>query len=575
MFANIPSVNTLTALLVAHQVRYAVLCPGSRNAPIVHNLCLCESITCYPVTDERSAGFFALGIALAKKTQVAVCVTSGSALLNLAPAVAEAYYQHLPLIVISADRPEAWIDQLDGQTMRQPGALACCVNKFVSLPSVINGDTGRWHCNRLVNEALLATKFPFDGPVHINVPIAEPLFDFSAKDLPAERVICRRIARGGECAERVVDLWMSAKRPMIIIGQFAGRDDTACEREYLQSAVNLLSHRGVCLAEKLCWLTPFIQNVDEAVAAVAADDRYWPDLIVYGGGTVVSKRMKAFLRRCIEAKTVMVSPDGEIRDVTMHADEVVQLRDLYDLMKTLAHRVQAGDCTEDESTVAETVKSQIEYYQLWQNLLDWVSKTRDEYEPPYSQMAAVRYLEQQLEDMDYGYAVHYANSSAVRLANIYADHPVYCNRGVNGIEGTLSTAAGFSAATDDMVLCVIGDLSFFYDQNALWNKNLRGNLRILLLNNAEGGIFRQLNGLTESQALRPFVNGAHHTSAQGICEQSDIGYMKAHNISEMQVGIVRLLTEQTNRPILLEVFTDPDTDTSALVNYYAHFRNHK
>ena len=134
MYSNKEQVNILTALLVAHGVRHAVVCPGSRNSPIVHNLNECPDIACYPVTDERSAGFYALGMSQARRQPVVVCVTSGTALLNLAPAVAEAYYQHIPIVVISADRPAAWIDQLDGQTMPQPDALGRFVRKAVSLP---------------------------------------------------------------------------------------------------------------------------------------------------------------------------------------------------------------------------------------------------------------------------------------------------------------------------------------------------------------------------------------------------------------------------------------------------------
>ena len=183
-------------------------------------------------------------------------------------------------------------------------------------------------------------------------------------------------------------------------------------------------------------------------------------------------------------------------------------------------------------------------------------------------MATVRYFESQLEDLYEDLHVHYANSSAVRLANIYAAHRVWCNRGVNGIEGSLSTAAGFSLGTTDKVVCVIGDLSFFYDQNALWNGRLRGNLRIILLNNHEGGIFSTLPGLDGSPAAHDMVAAAHNTEARGICTQNDIGYLKATNTDEMQVGVVTLLTQQADRPMVLEVFTDAAEDAKAMREYF-------
>lgn len=193
MYSNKENVNILTSLLVAHGVRHAVVCPGSRNAAIVHNLNECEDITCYPVTDERSAGFQALGLSMAEGYQpVVACVTSGSALLNLYPAVAEAYYQQIPLIVISADRPAQWINQLDGQTLPQPDALGQMVRKSVSLPEVFEGEQQEemhWYCNRLVNEALLKSMGRVKGPVHINVPISEPFYSFTKEALPVERKI--------------------------------------------------------------------------------------------------------------------------------------------------------------------------------------------------------------------------------------------------------------------------------------------------------------------------------------------------------------------------------------------------
>ena len=282
MYSNKENVNILTALLVAHGVRHAVCCPGSRNAPIVHNLNECPDIQCYPVTDERSAGFYALGMSQALSQPVAVCVTSGTALLNLAPAVAEAYYQQRPLVVISADRPPQWIDQLDGQTLPQPDALGRFVRKAVSLPEPRN-DEERWYCNRLINEALLE-QF---GPVHINVPISEPLFDFSVDSLPKERVISRILPDiSGNTLRHIGQMFMLAKRPMLIDGQ------------------------------------PMNPLLDEAVALVGDDESYVPDFVLYIGGSIVSKRVKHFLRKARE--TWVVNATGEVTDTFMILTQVIQ-----------------------------------------------------------------------------------------------------------------------------------------------------------------------------------------------------------------------------------------------------------
>ena len=536
MYSNKENINILTALLVAHGIRHAVVCPGSRNAPIVHNLNECPDIQCYPVTDERSAGFYALGMSQALKAPVAVCVTSGTALLNLAPAVAEAYYQHIPLVVISADRPPQWIDQLDGQTLPQPDALGRFVRKAVTLPEVISSPpelggvpegrgglrstSGRllpqgrkneqhWYCNRLVNEALIIK----NAPVHINVPISEPLFDFSVPSLPAERKIDWLPADiSASTLSHVTRMFLQAKRPMLISGQ------------------------------------PMNPLMDEAVSLVADDERYVPDFVLYIGGSIVSKRLKHFLRKAKE--TWVVNEMGEVTDTFMNLTHVVQ---------------------GDGEAVADHIRYMLvmephPFVKQWDDLLERVRHHAENYEPAYSQMAVVKYFESQVGDA----VVHYANSSAIRLANSFAhSHLIFCNRGVNGIDGSLSTAAGYSVASDDRVFCVIGDLSFFYDQNALWNQNLQGkNFRILLLNNGRGGIFNMLKGLEQSPVRDKFVAAEHHTTAEGICRQNNVVYLSAVDMPQMRSGIDTLLNIRSDRPVLLEVFTHAEDDERVLKDYY-------
>ena len=509
MYSNKENVNILTALLVEHGVRHAVCCPGSRNSPIVHNLNECPDIQCYPVTDERSAGFYALGMSLCLQEPVAVCVTSGTALLNLAPAVAEAYYQHARLVVISADRPQAWIDQLDGQTLPQPDALGRFVHKAVSLPEPHN-DEECWYCNRLVNEALLEKH----GPVHINVPISEPLFGYSVAALSEERRIDLLPADiSNQTLSHVCRMFIQSKRPLLIAGQ------------------------------------PMNPGYDEAVSLIGDDESYIPDLVLYIGGSIVSKRLKHFLRKAKE--TWAVNATGEVTDTFMNLTRVIQ-----------------GDPAVVEDQIRFLLEQQPHpFVQKWEALLAKVRAHAATYQPAYSEMAAVKCFEQLMGTGPVG-CVHYANSTSIRLANIVAQHSVYCNRGVNGIEGSLSTAAGFSVVTDEIVYCVIGDLSFFYDQNALWNQNLRGNFRILLLNNGKGGIFNLLRGLEQSPARDLFVAAEHHTSAEGNCQQNNVVYLKGTNMEEMQQGISTLLNIDSSRPVLLEVFTDPAEDERVFKDYY-------
>ena len=546
MYSNKESVNILTALLISHGIRHAVVCPGSRNAPIVHNLNECVDIKCHAVTDERSAGFYALGMAQALSEPVVVCVTSGTALLNVLPAVAEAWYQHQPLIIVSADRPQQWIGQLDGQTLPQPDALGRFVCQAVSLPEIPMASVDmelRWHCNRLVNEALLTAK-DNSRPVHINVPISEPLFTFNVSSLPDERTIVRYTppADYGILPIELVDGLVAAQRPMIVFGQ-------SNPNEFEGDGVDWLFSHVIVLHEALSPF-PSVSHFDEVLFQGKIEH---PDFILYIGDCIVSKRLRHFLRNAEGAVTWRVSRSGDIEDtfqnlrglVVGDADFVLQ-----SLNEKMRNRSFAGK----------------DYRRQWLHLLKQAGDHALSYEPHYSQMAAVREFENQLNDINC--TVHYANSSAIRLANIYAAHHVWCNRGVNGIEGSLSTACGCSLVSQGRVYCIIGDLSFFYDQNAFWNQELTGNLRVLLLNNGCGGIFRQLSGLAQSPAADRFVSARHHTTAEGICSQNNISYQTAHDTDSLCNGINWLLSHESDRPMLLEVLTDADDDALQLENYY-------
>ena len=560
MYSNKENVNILTSLLLEYGVSDAVVCPGSRNAPIVHNLSVCEAIRCRPVTDERSAAFYALGLSIATRRPTVVCVTSGSALLNVMPAVAEAAYQHVPLVVISADRPLQWIDQLDGQTIPQSDALGRFVRKAVQLPEPHN-DEERWLCRRLVNEAMHLATCRQGAPVHINVPISEPLFEFNIEQLPQlSRFNYIKRAVTKDASMDMPDAFHKAKRPMIVIGQLA---HGTVSHETIRS----LSEKYVVMSEPLSNPSYMTIHFDEAIRYIVSDNSsinddeddktaYYPDYVIYVGDTLVSKPARRFLRNA-KASSCLITPDAaDIHDPLMTLTDIVEC-DTDSINALLASLCDAPDTDE-----------RCRFHDRWQSFLDAYAAHADAYAPEYSQMATVKYFEEQLADLDIDICVHYANSSAVRLACIYAQHYIWCNRGVNGIEGSLSTAAGFSLATNDMTVCVIGDLSFFYDQNALWNSNLRGNLRIILLNNRGGGIFRQLPGLSDSPAADDLVMASHENTAQGICTQNDIGYLSAKSMDEMQIGIVTLLTRESERPMLLEVFTDSNDDVKVLEKYF-------
>lgn len=546
MYSNKDNINILTALLIAHKVTKVVVCPGSRNAPIIHNLVVSGQFECYPVTDERSAGFYALGMAQMKDERVAVCVTSGSALLNLLPAVSEAYYQHRSMVVISADRPASWIDQQDGQTIPQHGALDPYVGKSVTIAEPHTSDD-RWYCNRLVNEALVACFETKQKPVHINVPLSEPLFEYTIKELPIERVIQVECIDGNKpyTDDHSFTRYLYAKRPLIVVGQC---DATCLDKKVMA----LLQKQAVVLSESLSPVGG-INNADDILRNITDWSLFSPDYVLYVGGAVVSKRIKQFLRQATSAFHCSIEKNGHIYDTFTHLNKVIQGRP-EQVLEKMADFYMLSTSQAQTANKNNTIEhSRKEYIRCWHDASSYEYERQMNEVLEFSEAGCVRYLEEQLQDMDYEYMVHYGNSTSIRLANRYATRQVYCNRGVNGIEGSLSTAAGMSVVTNAIVFCVIGDLSFFYDQNALWNQNLHGNLRIVLLNNGGGHIFNQVAGMPVDEIRSKFIMAEHRTQAQGICTQNDVGYIQAKNVDEMRMGVVSLLTIETQRPVVLEV----------------------
>lgn len=554
MYSDKKNILQLVALLQAHGVTQVVLCPGSRNAPIVHTLIGHPAFTCYSVTDERSAGFFAMGLALHRGQPAAVCCTSGTALLNLHPAVAEAFYQKVPLVVISADRPASWIGQMDGQTLPQPGVFHDLVKKSVSLPE-INTPDDEWYCNRLINEALLELNHHGKGPVHINVPISEPLFHFTEDTLPQVRVITRY--QGLNIYDRdyneLIDRLNKYNKRMVIVGQM--------------NLIYLFDKKySKLLYKQFAWFTEHLgnqtvpgmplKNFDAALYAMPEEtkEKMTPELVITYGGHIVSKRMKNYLRQHPPKEHWHVSPDGEVIDLFEGALTTVIEMDPFEFLEKIAFLL-------DNRTP--------EYPRLWENYC----KSLPELAFVYSEMSAIGAL---IKALPGECALHLANSSAVRYAQLFTipdTVEVCCNRGTSGIEGSLSTAVGYAAASTKLNFVIIGDLSFFYDMNALWNNHFGSNLRILLLNNGGGEIFHTLPGLDMSGTSHRFVTAVHKTSAKGWAEERGFLYLKVEDEAQLTEAMVTFTQpELLTQPVLMEVFTNKNKDARILKDYYHNLK---
>lgn len=535
LFCDVSQVNQLTALLLAHGIHDVVVCPGSRNATIVHNLYATgERMHIHPVTDERSAAFVALGISLATQEPVAVCVTSGSALLNCVPAVAEAYYRHIPLLVISADRPAEWIGQLDGQTLPQVGALVPYCPTFQLNTS--QTETAKWANNRRINEAILALRNNGGGPSHINVPIEEPMFSFTTKELPAERVIrAYRPVHPRPLPDAVVQQIREARLPALVIGQYEAGD--------IRREVNELvsHHQMLVLTEVISDVSyNFLMNSFDELDPSEKD--LIPDVIVQIGGNFVHKRFKSLLRQS-NCSVIRIGEEREVPDTFCHLETCIASTPqpaLAQLAASLPTQHQAV------AHATEVLSAK------WEE----ASQKRKSAEP-LSPVGIMQNLQQTLSAQSEPYTLHLANSTAVRAAGqIFSagSFPIYCNRGVNGIEGSLSTAVGCALKQWGLHVLVIGDLSFFYDVNGLWNTQLPSTLRILLLNNRHGGIFDGLPGLEVSPALSEYIAGNNPTcTAEGLSATYGLGYRTVHSADELKEQLAAWIAP-ADRAQILEVF---------------------
>ena len=553
MFTDKKNILQLAALLRAHGVKKIVLCPGSRNIPIVQTLANIPDFTCYPVTDERSAGFFALGLALHGGSPAAVCCTSGTALLNIHPAVAEAFYQQVPLVVISADRPEAWIGQMDGQTLPQPGVFGKLVKKSVNLPDVKN-EEDEWYCNRLINEALLELNHHGKGPVHINVPVSEPFFLLPVNELPEARVITRYqgLSVYDKDYQPLIERLNKYQRRMVIVGQM--NLIYLFDKKYTKMLYKHFAWFTENISNRTIPGLP-IKNIEPLLCSMDFDEleKMRPELLITYGGHIISKRLKKFLRRHPPVEHWHISADGEVVDLYGSLTTVIEM-DPFEFLEKIAPMME---------------NRAPEYPRIWENK----SKAIPKAEFPYSEMSAIGKVINHLPETC---SLHLANSSVVRYAQFF-DIPtgveILSNRGTNGIEGSLSTAIGYATASEKLNFIFIGDLSFFYDMNALWNNNYGSNIRILLLNNSGGEIFHALPGLELHENARRFVTATHVSSGRAWAEDRGFEYLSAHRAEELDTAVTKLTDPNiTDRPMLLEVFTEKDSDVEMLKNYYRNLK---
>jgi len=561
MISDKRSIQELAAVLRAKGITDVVISPGSRNAPMINTFAALPDFRCYTVVDERSAAFFALGMAVKTGKAIAINCTSGSALLNYAPAVAEAFYQKIPLVVISADRPNEWIDQGDGQTIRQHNALANFVKKSVELPQHINNADELVLCNRLINQALNACIHPDAGPVHINVPFTEPLYGLSDCELPQSRIISEippAQLLPDEMKNYFSNLISHSKRVMILAGQSIKNE----ELDALMEKIGLLPQIAL-----LTETTSNFKNaegiacIDKTLATIPAleETPFSPDLLITFGNAIVSKRIKAFLRRNKIEYHLHISPE------TPHPDTY----------QRLTHSILMQPVWFFSQIFSSLKPSESEYGKLWKTYAESAEEIHLKFlaSCPYSDL---KVFETIFKHLNQDYELHLGNSSPVRYAQLFRqnnDVIHYSNRGTSGIDGCISTAVGAAFVSDKKTLVVVGDLSFFYDSNGLWNKYVSGDLRIIVINNGGGNIFRIIPGPSSTNHLEAFYEANHLEKAGGLAAAFGLDYYHVCNQDELNRLLPDFLHKKTGKAALLEIFTNRKKSPEVLKEYFELLTN--
>ena len=532
-------------------VLQAILSPGSRCAPLTLAFCRHPAIEVKTVSDERSAAFIALGMAQMTGKPVILVCTSGSAALNYSPAVAEAFYQQVPLLLFTADRPPEWIDQLDGQTIRQSNIYGKHVKASYELPVDYSHPDAHWQINRVVNEAINCGQSYPPGPVHINVPVREPFYPGENEAITFSkgvRVISRHqmltcISEGMK--DELRQKLQHHNKVLIVAGQ--AREDKML-LHLLQKFSE--SHKVPVVADVIS----NCQSLDTAIvhqdAFLAMDDqsllsKLAPELLITFGKSVISKQLKLFLRKYRPANHWHVQSDGEV------ADTFQSLTDIYQTSPATFFETLTGL----QGTASEV---QQDYLEQWKSVDDMAGQSFD-YQfsgDLFSEFAAVREV---LDAIPQGSILHLANSMPVRYANYLGMRSkgveVFANRGTSGIDGSVSVAVGCALASEKTVTLIAGDMALFYDRNAFWNNYLPSNLRVIVLNNHGGGIFGLIKGPDQQPELNEFFETYQPLKAEHLCREFGIDYCFSNDFLTLQRHLNGFF-EDEGQAKLLEIETD-------------------
>lgn len=548
IYPKIPLAQSIIEICHAKGVHDIVISPGSRNAPLTIGFTNNPKFNCYSIADERCAAFFALGIAQQTHRPVAVVCTSGSALLNYYPALAEAFYSQIPFVVISADRPFDKIDIGDGQTIRQE-------NVFInhSLYNANLTEDASEANDVFINEAInvaIARK----GPVHINVPFEEPLYETSNK-LSVDFNVTGLVK-----PQRFVDvddiiafstLWNHSKKILILVGECA---PNSVEQRWLDQLAEIPSIVVMTEATSNLHHPSFISNIDTLITPFSATEftKLQPRILITFGGMIVSKRVKAFLRK--------YKPRHH-----WHIDEW-RAYDTFGILTKHFH-VNPNQFFRQFLPFVKGIDS--DYKSTFGKIMEKRKAKHAKYISKV-QFSDLKAFEGILSALPNDIQLQISNSASIRYAQLFGidkSIEVFCNRGTSGIDGSTSTAIGAAVGSRKPTVLITGDVSFLYDSNALWNNYIPKNFKIIIVNNGGGGIFRILPGHQENETFHTYFETSHCLTAEHLAKMYQFGYETANNDASLKKGLGKLF-EQNDRPMILEIFTPTRDNNKLLLNYF-------
>jgi 2-succinyl-5-enolpyruvyl-6-hydroxy-3-cyclohexene-1-carboxylate synthase len=529
-----------------------VISPGSRSAPLTIGFCNHPEIETLSVVDERCAAFFALGIAQQTQKPVAILCTSGSALLNYYPAIAEAFYSNIPLVVISADRPKHLIDIGDGQTIRQENVFE---NHILFSANLVENSKLQTPNLKLIIEALQIS-ISKKGPVHINVPFDEPLYETVAelKNFNFEKLNVTALYANEPKQlvdyKKLTSIWNTAKKKMILVGVlYPDADlqklmDVYAEDEsviILTETSSNLHHRN------------FVNSIDQLIFSLTQTQfqDLQPEVLITFGGMIVSKKIKQFLRK-YPPKHHWNIANEKATDTFFCLSEFIQRKPVAFFSKFKKSMVFLES----------------DYQPRWLQIRNekrvkhaaYLSKTKH---------SDFKVFEQVLESIPINCQLQISNSSMIRYAQLFPLHKtqhVFCNRGTSGIDGSTSTAIGAAFATKNQTVFITGDLSFFYDSNGLWNSNIPANFRIILVNNSGGGIFKIIPG-PKTTNVASYFETPHCLTAEHLSKMHEFSYEKVFSTASLKEQLEGFY-EVSEKPKILEIFTPSGENDLILTSYF-------